>query len=492
MGESFVLMLQEVIKTITFEKKKMKLLLLILAVFPLFCIGQNLVPFEEGDKMGYKDEKNKVIIKPEFDYAMEFSENGIAAVVINSEWWYINVKGEKLIQPMVVENGPDYFSEGWARFVKDGKIGFFDEDCKIKLITKYEYVNPFSSGLAAVNIGGEFEQVDEYQLRKGGAWGYINTSGELIIPAQYDYANDFENGFASVTKSDKSFYINIVGNIVTDELAEKAIYGEELAPKQAIEDGLGDYAEETSKQFEDCLNNIRLEISNRIAESEILPEDLLKNGLVCFDEFFQSMKGNTNYTSEVLGLLLKEDFHVRKQLHNYLVLLGNKLEKEGNTFKTIASSIVDNPVNNWKITVFAFSQILVNSKDVLFCLPAELAKNLEYTNVSAGPEPPVFVGIKDNAMFFLQQGDFSENNYYEVFENYFGKKEILEKPSEGITSVIVYAEYLQILANEKITKEEAMKLLEKYKDKALYIIYPHLNQSRVIPASQLDINYSWE
>lgn len=202
---------------------------------PSLLISQTLIPFEEGEKMGYKDQNNKVVIKPIYDYAMEFSEQGIAAVVINSEWWYINQKGEKLIKPMVVENGPDYFSEGLARFVENDKIGFFDETGKIVIPAQFEYVNPFNSGLAAINVGGYYEQVDEYKLRKGGKWGYINTLGDIVIKAEYDFANDFEQGYASVTNAGHSHYIDTEGNIACDQDVEKLLYGTEQSPEENIE-----------------------------------------------------------------------------------------------------------------------------------------------------------------------------------------------------------------------------------------------------------------
>jgi hypothetical protein len=78
--------------------------------------------FEEGGKWGYRDGKGRVVVQPRFIFANEFSTEGIAAVVDEKGWAYIDRKWNILIRPFVVDNGPDYFKEGLARFTADNKL----------------------------------------------------------------------------------------------------------------------------------------------------------------------------------------------------------------------------------------------------------------------------------------------------------------------------------------------------------------------------------
>lgn len=54
----------------------------------------SLIPFQEGGKWGYKDEKGQEVIKPKLDYVRSFSQE-MAAVKINEKWGYINQTGGK-------------------------------------------------------------------------------------------------------------------------------------------------------------------------------------------------------------------------------------------------------------------------------------------------------------------------------------------------------------------------------------------------------------
>jgi hypothetical protein len=61
------------------------------------------------------------------------------------------------------------------------KWGFSDPDKKIVVTPKYDEVQWFSEGYAAVKVGSK--------------WGYINKAGKMIIPARYTVAKSFRKGF---------------------------------------------------------------------------------------------------------------------------------------------------------------------------------------------------------------------------------------------------------------------------------------------------------
>ena len=96
-------------------KKWMYLLLIVLLISVAAresAAGEKLIPFEDAGTWGYKNASGQVLIKPRFTVAQAFTPEGIAAVVDETGWAYINEKGETVIRPFVVDNGPDYFKEG--------------------------------------------------------------------------------------------------------------------------------------------------------------------------------------------------------------------------------------------------------------------------------------------------------------------------------------------------------------------------------------------
>ena len=121
-----------------------RLSLLVLTVLISAAAAQDElpVPFQAGEKWGYKDRNGSTVIAPHYLIALPFSGQGLAAVVDDSGWVYINRQGEKLIRPYVFDNGPDYFSEGLARYVSDGKFGFFDEYGHIVIPAVFLFAGP--------------------------------------------------------------------------------------------------------------------------------------------------------------------------------------------------------------------------------------------------------------------------------------------------------------------------------------------------------------
>ena len=172
------------------------------------------VPFQKGEKWGYRDSGGKTVIEPRFEAALEFSAEGIAAVVDSQGWAYIDPTGRVVIRPVVVDNGPDYFAEGLARFRDGGKIGFFDKKGKVVIQAEYAFTRPFSEGLAAVCDTCKEVREDEHTVVVGGKWGFINTRGALVIPLQFEDATSFENGKARVKAAGSWKYIDKKGAVV--------------------------------------------------------------------------------------------------------------------------------------------------------------------------------------------------------------------------------------------------------------------------------------
>lgn len=143
---------------------------------------------------GYIDKTGKMVIKPGYYRAREFSQ-GLAAVATYAypsdppdalsygfdKWGYINKKGQLVIEPI------------------------------------FSYANNFSEGLAAVEIGRIHNNVDENGIHTGdigGKWGYIDGTGKQVIPLQFDLANNFSEGLAAVEVKNKCGYINKIGAVI--------------------------------------------------------------------------------------------------------------------------------------------------------------------------------------------------------------------------------------------------------------------------------------
>ena len=174
------------------------------------------------------------VIPPQYQDAREFHE-GLAAVKSNDRWGYIDYLGRIAI-PFVhrVPEAGD-FSEGFA-FVGDHYIDteglpaftIIDEDTDERIEKVFNNGLPFSQGLAAVQMGGQWGYIDlmgnfviapSFQragsfrenlapAMKNGLWGYINMRGNFVIPPKYLRAREFHQGLAPVSIKGRWGYIN--------------------------------------------------------------------------------------------------------------------------------------------------------------------------------------------------------------------------------------------------------------------------------------------
>lgn len=112
---------------------------------------------QQNGKYGYIDKTGRLVIPPQFDYALDFSED-LAPVTTNDGWGYIDKSGKYIITTQCV------------------------------------WVSYFSEGLAVVELGDKF--------------GYINKSGKYIVTPQFEWPRDFSNGLAMVVLGHKCGYID--------------------------------------------------------------------------------------------------------------------------------------------------------------------------------------------------------------------------------------------------------------------------------------------
>lgn len=145
----------------------------------------DLRPFEDeaAGMWGYVDaDTGRVVIPTAFLFADEFSDAGVAFAVAREGWVCINGQGEPLLRPFIFDNGPDYFQENLARFVQDGKMGYFNRACEVVIPAAYDFGLPFENGRAAVCMECYKEYAGEHYTVVGGRWGCIDREGKLVKP----------------------------------------------------------------------------------------------------------------------------------------------------------------------------------------------------------------------------------------------------------------------------------------------------------------------
>lgn len=157
----------------------------------------------KGTKWGYINKNGEFEVRPIFDYAMEFQENGLAVVEKNNLYGIINDAKKYVLKPKYYSITD--FSQGRAIVNDEKGYGVINEKGK-RLTTKpYQFMGMYHDNRALFAI-----TVDNNYL-----YGYVNLEGKEAIPAQYKSAGDFENNQSVVeTKEGKYILINPEGEVI--------------------------------------------------------------------------------------------------------------------------------------------------------------------------------------------------------------------------------------------------------------------------------------
>lgn len=133
-------------------------------------------------------------------------------LVNNGSWWRMNADQSLKFESVFFDNGPDYYEHGLARFIRNGKVGFHDDQGNVVIEPLYDFALPLRNGkdknisivckgcwveypampkyapMSSSNIFGKAINIDEkmlYHLKyKGGKWGAINKAGKIVIPLE--------------------------------------------------------------------------------------------------------------------------------------------------------------------------------------------------------------------------------------------------------------------------------------------------------------------
>ncbi|WP_097026701.1 WG repeat-containing protein [Clostridium peptidivorans] len=183
-----------------------------------------------GVKWGYIDNKGDIIIKPQYDYAQDFQDNGLAVVEINGKSGVINESNNFVIEPKY--ETITGFSEGLAQVVDNGVFKVIDEEGKVLTPKGYSYIGSYSEGRAVF-----YDKNREGKL----LYGYLDTSGGEVIPLKYESASNFKEGKAVVKIRDNQYaMIDLNGNIL--KIYNYAFVGD-------LGDGLLAFQESTGGNF---------------------------------------------------------------------------------------------------------------------------------------------------------------------------------------------------------------------------------------------------
>jgi len=241
----------------TLLMKKSFAVALVFQLFTLISYAQNLQPFYENGKYGYRSEI-RVEIQPRFEYAAHFHE-GRAAVKLNGKWGFIDEAGIVVVEPKYAK--VDRFEGGYARFYQGNKFGLVNRKgeqvveaiCDVMQVSdvgliltsngKKTWVSP-STGKLVSPFTYDYIELEDYfvQCRIGQEYDLYTSKGKLIASKcneSQTVGTSFNAPFIDINYTGKSYLVDSNGLKVTEDFAY--IEMQEVNYYEVSEDAHSDY-----------------------------------------------------------------------------------------------------------------------------------------------------------------------------------------------------------------------------------------------------------
>lgn len=106
-------------------------------------------------------------------YGFVFAEDDSRLIAIDKN-------GKELFEAYIFDNGPDYTQEGLFRIMKNGKVGFANQEGHIVIPPQFACAFPFENGKAKVTFTCNVIPDGEYHIPKSDTWFFIDKSGNKI------------------------------------------------------------------------------------------------------------------------------------------------------------------------------------------------------------------------------------------------------------------------------------------------------------------------
>jgi len=207
--------------------------------------SDGLASIKQGGKWGFINELGGVVISPQYNEPGYFSE-GFAWVESESQHILLSADGQEIIRYKLTEfDSVDIYYDGLARIMKDQLYGYVNTKGEIVIYPKFEEAGSYSEGLTLVTdenketymldtTGSKAILNNNYRLVNNFSDGlaevllnnfrpaYIDKNGTVVLGPFQHYVGEFSNGFAMVQIGGKFGYMDQSGKIIIKPIYESA------------------------------------------------------------------------------------------------------------------------------------------------------------------------------------------------------------------------------------------------------------------------------
>lgn len=166
----------------------------------------NLTVFSENNKYGLKNDKNEVIVKPEYKKLIRLGQSSWI-IQKKNRFGLIDCEGNYLVAPKYLH--VERLFNKWVKLGNEKDYGIYDETGKIIVPPVYNSIEPL--------FGFRFLTYKNYK------YGIYNSKGEMLLDNEYDYIYMPNPKTMRIKYDDKWYEIEKITNEEAIKLPEDTV-----------------------------------------------------------------------------------------------------------------------------------------------------------------------------------------------------------------------------------------------------------------------------
>lgn len=166
----------------------------------------NLTVFSENNKYGLKNDKNEIIVKPEYKKLIRLGQSSWI-VQKKNRFGLIDCEGNYLVAPKYLH--VERLFNKWVKLGNEKDYGIYDETGKIIVPPVYNSIEPL--------FGFRFLTYKNYK------YGIYNSKGEMLLDNEYDYIYMPNPKTMRIKYDDKWYEIEKITNEEAIKLPEDTV-----------------------------------------------------------------------------------------------------------------------------------------------------------------------------------------------------------------------------------------------------------------------------
>jgi hypothetical protein len=228
------------------------------------------------------------------------------------------------------------------------------------------------------------------------------------------------------------------------------------------QDETADYVRACQKEFRSCLRQIFLSVAQKAFSQEAsIARKVMPDATKCYQDYFQSMKGQINLTEEDLMSLVSKEEERQQRFYRALRELSGKFSREGVMFEILSPGDIY-CIPAWDTGLVVGTSIRTESGAYLFSSSPVPAHTTDYMALRQEPVAASIVAISKDFILFLPVNQVPGDKFREVHLRIFGREKDFTKEINGIWRATLMSGFLLLDSERTFSAAEIEELKRKY------------------------------